>query len=189
MRGVYIAHKTIASLAAAKTVLLGTNSSSCVLEILEAHLTTGGQNTVEQITVGLSRVSALGSATGDSVDVQKAESGSPATLVTWVGDLTTEPTYTADPLDVEGVVNVVGIAQDRPADAGDHPPVPFDQRGEGQLGSLPTPLGEPPNQLPVRQADGHPRVEQGADAPQGRRVAPTRHASIPPVGQSSRPTR
>jgi len=108
MRGVYIAHKTIASLAAAKTVLLGTNSSSCVLEILEAHLTTGGQNTVEQITVGLSRVSALGSATGDSVDVQKAESGSPATLVTWVGDLTTEPTYTADPLDVEGVVNVAG---------------------------------------------------------------------------------
>ncbi len=53
MRGVYTVRVKITTLAAAKTVLLGTLPSGTIIEILEAYLTNASQNTVEQIDVGL----------------------------------------------------------------------------------------------------------------------------------------
>jgi hypothetical protein len=112
MRGVYTVRVQIASLATAKTVLLGTNANSCVLEILEAYITNGGQNTIEQLAAGLYRVSSLGSPTGTSItaaNVQKAETGSPNTVVTWLSNITaSEPTYDANPMHVEGFTNIAG---------------------------------------------------------------------------------
>jgi len=112
MRGVYIVRQAISSLAAAKTVLLGTSPSTCVLELLEAYLTQRGQQTGEQVGIGLFLVTTLGSPTGTSItasNVQKTEQGTSNTGVTWLGDLTAEPTtYNANPLSVEGVWNIAG---------------------------------------------------------------------------------
>ena len=111
MRGVYIVRYQIASLAGAKTVLLGTVPSSCVVEILEAYLTNANQGTLEQLSIGLSLVTVFGSAAGTSItaaNVQKTEAGTPNTVVTWLADLSVEPTYDANPLHVEGVINVGG---------------------------------------------------------------------------------
>jgi len=112
MRGVYTVRQQIASLSTAKTVLLGTVPSSCVVEILEAYLTNANQSTLEQLDIGLFLVTTLGTPTGTTIsagNVQKTEGGSPNTVVTWLGDLTGEPTaYDANPLHVEGVINVGG---------------------------------------------------------------------------------
>lgn len=112
MRGVYTVRHQIASLATAKTVLLGTNPAGTLIEVLEAYLTNTNQSMLEQINVGLFLVSTIGTPAGTSVsatDVQKTEQGSANTVVTWLSDLTTEPgAYDANPLHVEGVINVAG---------------------------------------------------------------------------------
>ena len=57
---------------------------------------------------------------------------------------------------LEGVPGVVLVAQDGPAGAQDHRPVPLDQGREGQLGGLAAPRREALQQLPVRQPDPVP---------------------------------
>lgn len=112
MRGVYTVRAQIAALAAAKTVLLGTLPSGTLVELLEAYLTNASQGTAEQLDIGLFLVTTLGTTVGTSItagNVQKTESGSPNTLLTWTADLTTEPTtYNANPYHVEGVINLAG---------------------------------------------------------------------------------
>lgn len=113
MLGVYTVRYQIASLAAAKTVLLGTAQSSKVIEILEAYLTGVGALTLENLDIGLFRVTSLSpTPTGTSItagNVQKSETGSANTGVTWLADIATnEPTYDANPLHVEGVPNISG---------------------------------------------------------------------------------
>ena len=112
MRGVYVVRHQIASLSTAKTVLLGTNPAGTLIEILEAYVTNVNQSMLEQLNMGLFLVTTLGSPTGTSkaaTDVQKTEQGSGNTVLTWLADLTAEPTaFDANPLHVEGVINVAG---------------------------------------------------------------------------------
>jgi hypothetical protein len=112
MRGVYTVRQQISSLSIAKTVLLGEVPSGTIIEILEAYLTNANQNTAEQLDVGLFLVTTLGSAAGTSItasNVQKTEPGSANTVLTWLSDLTTEPTtYNANPLHVDAVINLAG---------------------------------------------------------------------------------
>lgn len=121
MRGVYTVRQQIASLSIAKTVLLGTLPTGTIVEILEAYLTNANQSTIEQLDIGLFVVTTLGSAAGTSItagNVQKSESGSGNTVVTWLSDLTTEPTtYNNNPLHVEGVINVAGYKFDASPEA------------------------------------------------------------------------
>ena len=113
MRGVYTAHIEIASLAAAKTVLLMELPATNCVEILSAQVTNANVNTAEQHTCGLFRVTTKGAPAGAAVNIQKKESGSAATIVTWLGDLTTEPTtYDAAPLEKGGVNNIGGYYYD-----------------------------------------------------------------------------
>jgi|SRR6266568_8187827 len=112
MKGVFTVRQQISSLSTAKTVLLGTNPTGTIIEIIEAYLTNASQSTLEQLDIGLFIVTTLGSPTGTSItaaNVQKSEAGSADTVLTWTSDLTAEPTtYNANPLHVEGVINVAG---------------------------------------------------------------------------------
>lgn len=109
MYGVYVAEIEISSLSAAKTVLLGEAPNNMCVEILEAHLTNANVNTQEQLLAGLFLVTTKGSPAGSSVNVQKTEKGSPNTGLTWLGNLTTEPTtYDSAPFAKEGVSDLQG---------------------------------------------------------------------------------
>lgn len=110
MRGVYTAKVDISSVSAAKTLLLGTNASTTVIEILRASVTNADQETLEQMRISLTRVNVLGSPVGATTPViNKTEAGSAATGLTWYGNLSTEPTsYVTDDLDSEGVANLGG---------------------------------------------------------------------------------
>lgn len=112
MKGVYTVRQQISSLSIAKTVLLGTLPAGTLIELLEAYLTNANQSTIEQLDIGIFLVTTLGSAAGSSItaaNVQKTEPGSPNTVLTWLSDLTVEPTtYNANPYHVDAIVNVAG---------------------------------------------------------------------------------
>lgn len=114
MRGVYTAHVAIAaSTLAAKTLLYGTNGSSSIIEILSAQVTDANQTTVEQLNIGISRVTTAGSPAGGAVDINKSEASSATTGVTWLSNLTSEPTtYAADYIDHQGSTNMGGYFYD-----------------------------------------------------------------------------
>ena len=61
---------------------------------------------------------------------------------------------------LEGILRLVFVSQDRPAQAQHHRPVPLDERGEGVLGRLSATGREPFEQLPVRHRAGHALVEE-----------------------------
>ncbi len=108
MRGIYVAKIDIAALSAAKSLLYGDLPSSCAVEILSVNVTNLDNNTAEQHIIQLQRVSAKGSPAGTAVTPIKSEVGSAASAVTWLGDLSGEPTTYSDILDMQGVNNLVG---------------------------------------------------------------------------------
>jgi len=112
MRGVYVVSTQIATLSIAKTVLLGTCPTGTLIEILEAYLTNSNQNMLEQLQIGLFKVTTLGTTVGTAItagNVLKTEEGSGDTLVTWKSNLTTEPTaFNANAMHIEGVINAAG---------------------------------------------------------------------------------
>lgn len=113
MRGVYTVQIEIASVSTAKTLLYGTNDANTVLEILGASVTDEDQSTAEQLRFGLFRVTTAGSPAGASADINKTENGSSSSIVTWLSNLTAEPTtYATDRLDQQGVLNVGGYYYD-----------------------------------------------------------------------------
>ena len=57
------------------------------------------------------------------------------------------------------------VAEHAPADAEDHRPVPLHQRLEGQLGAVLVPVGEPRQQLRVRQPGEGAQVPQPMNLP------------------------
>lgn len=111
MRGVYTVRTNI-SLSTAKTVLLGTLPAGTLIELLEVKLTNSDQKTHEQMHVGIFPVTTLGSPVGTSItagNVQPTEPGAGNTSVTWLANLSAEPsTYNSNPYDSEGVPNEVG---------------------------------------------------------------------------------
>jgi hypothetical protein len=78
---------------------------------------------------------------------------------------------------LERVVSVVGIAEDRSANAEYHWSVPLDQGSEGELGAFAAPLLEPLQQLTVGQAADGAQVEERAEMPESRGVLTARHRS------------
>jgi hypothetical protein len=76
---------------------------------------------------------------------------------------------------LEGVVRLVGVVEDAPADAEDHRAVTLDERGEGELGRLAVASGEAVEELRVGQSGHRADVEQGADLADDGVVAGRRH--------------
>jgi hypothetical protein len=113
MRGVYSVQAEISSLAAAKSLLVGTNASSKVLELIDAWITNADVVTPEGMTGAISRITSLGSPTGTSIaaaNVAKMEPGSADTIVTWLSNITaSEPTYSSVHAHYEGFLNVAGF--------------------------------------------------------------------------------
>ena len=72
---------------------------------------------------------------------------------------------------LESVVSIIGIAEDRSADAEYHRSVPLDQAVR-RAGAFAAPLVEPLQQLTVAQAADRPHVEERADMPEGSTVRP-----------------
>ena len=78
---------------------------------------------------------------------------------------------------LESVVSIVGIVEDRAADAEHHRSVPLDQGREGELGAFSVPLLEPLQQLAVGQSADRSHIEERADIPEGSTVLTARHRS------------
>lgn len=113
MRGVYIAYIDISSISTDKTLMLLQSPSSAVVEILSAHVTNLDLETSEQLSIGLFRVTTLGSPTGTSITPEKSEAGSDAADATVTGNLTGEPTsYATNPIDKQGANNLSGYHYD-----------------------------------------------------------------------------
>ncbi len=121
MRGVYTAEATIAGLSTAKTILLLQAPATAVLEILSMKFSNADVEVSEQLSVGVYRVTTLGTPTGTSVTPEKHESGDAASAATCLVNLTVEPTaYSAVAIDHEGVSNLAGyryepIPEERPS--------------------------------------------------------------------------
>ena len=78
---------------------------------------------------------------------------------------------------LEGILSIVGVAQDPPADAQDHRSVPPHQRFEGPG----IPLGEETlEELRVGEPRDHPVGEQAVDLSQGRAQCLDGHVSESP---------
>lgn len=113
MRGVYTAYIDISSISTNKTLMLIQAPSTAVVEILSAHATNLDIETSEQLSIGLYRVSTVGSPSGTSVTPEKHEAGDAAAAATVTGNLTVEPTaYATNPIDKQGVNNLAGYHYD-----------------------------------------------------------------------------
>ena len=113
MRGVYTAEIEIASLAAAKTVLLLEVPADQVVEILSASIANMDRDTAEQLEAGVFTVATKGTPAGTSVTPEKHETGDAASSVTALGDLTTEPSAcNAKAVDRQVFNNLAGYRYD-----------------------------------------------------------------------------
>lgn len=113
MRGVYTAYIDITGISSAKTLMLLTAPATAVLEIIGIHVTNLDVETSEQLSIGLHKVTTLGSPTGTSVTPEKHETGDAAAAATVTGNLSAEPTlYATNPIDKQGVNNLAGYHYD-----------------------------------------------------------------------------
>jgi hypothetical protein len=112
MIGVYTAEIEIASLSAAKTVMLLELPADIVVEILSAHITNMDNDSNEQLEAGLFEVTTIGSPTGTAVTPEPHE-GVLAAGTTATGDLSAEPTaYNGKGYDRQGFSNLAGYRYD-----------------------------------------------------------------------------
>src|SRR5215213_9739855 len=81
---------------------------------------------------------------------------------------------------LEGILDIIRIAEIIPADAEDHRPVPLDQGCEGQLGRLGVLGREPFEELTVGELPDGPQVEQGSELPPDGPVRSDRNEFTPP---------
>ncbi|GEM_PF-7101393 len=113
MRGVYTAEIEIASVSAAKTLLLLEAPADGVLEILSANVTNMNNDSNEQLEAGLFEVTTKGTPAGTSVTPTKHEPGDQASSATATGDLTAEPSaYDTKAIDRQGFSNLAGYRYD-----------------------------------------------------------------------------
>lgn len=113
MRGVYTAYIDITGISSAKTLMLIQAPSTAVVEILSVHVTNLDLETGEQLSVGLFRVTTIGSPTGTSITSEKHENGDASASSTLNGNLTVEPTlYSSNPIDKQGASNLAGYHYD-----------------------------------------------------------------------------
>jgi hypothetical protein len=113
MRGVYTAYIDISGISSAKTLMLIQSPSTAVVEIIGIHVTNLDVETSEQLSIGLFKVSTLGSPSGTSVTPEKHETGDAAAAATLTGNLSVEPTaYATNPIDKQGVNNLAGYHYD-----------------------------------------------------------------------------
>lgn len=113
MRGVYTAYIDISGISSAKTLMLIQSPSTAVVEIIGIHVTNLDVETSEQLSIGLFKVSTLGSPSGTSVTPEKHETGDATAAATLTGNLSVEPTaYATNPIDKQGVNNLAGYHYD-----------------------------------------------------------------------------
>lgn len=113
MRGVYTAYIDITGISTAKTLMLIQSPSTAVVEIIGIHVTNLDVETSEQLSIGLFRVTTLGSPSGTAITAEKHEPGDAAATATETGNLTVEPTaYSSNPIDKQGVNNLAGYHYD-----------------------------------------------------------------------------
>ena len=83
---------------------------------------------------------------------------------------------------LEGILGVVGVAQDVAADIEDHRPMPCHQRLECRLGGLAAPSEESIQELGVGEVPGHPDMGECVEPRSAVRHAPIVPPSLrPPV--------
>jgi hypothetical protein len=80
---------------------------------------------------------------------------------------------------LEGILNIIRIAECAAADAQDHRPVPLYKGCEGQLGRFASLGREPFEELTVRQLADGPQVEEGSELPPDGPVRSDRHEFTP----------
>jgi hypothetical protein len=80
---------------------------------------------------------------------------------------------------LQGVLGVVRVAEDLPADAQDHRPVPLHQGREGRLVGVVSPGHESLDELPVGDVADHAELEEGMEPIEG--VGSRRSADHSPV--------
>lgn len=113
MRGVYTAYIDITGISTNKTLMLIQSPSTAVVEIIGIHVTNLDVETSEQLSIGLFKVSTLGSPSGTSVTPEKHETGDATAAATLTGNLSVEPTaYATNPIDKQGVNNLAGYHYD-----------------------------------------------------------------------------
>ena len=113
MKGVYTAQYRIAALAAAKTLMYLTSTSSKVVEVLSSSLTNESNETNEQIVCCIQRITTLGTPTATIVTPAPQESGDQAATITVKANVTAlEPTYGASGqgADIVGMVGGEGAS-------------------------------------------------------------------------------
>jgi hypothetical protein len=113
MRGVYSVQSEVTGLNSARSLLVGTNHSAKVLELMDAWITNADVVTPEGMIGAISRITTLGTPTGTAIaagSVAKLEPGSADTVVTWLANITAaEPTYSSVHARYEGFLNVAGF--------------------------------------------------------------------------------
>ena len=82
---------------------------------------------------------------------------------------------------LEGVLGVVRIVQDAPADAQHHRPVPRHQRAEVRFAGLIAARHEPFQQLGVGQPADRPDPEQRLEMPEQLARSPASHTAVTPL--------
>lgn len=113
MRGVYTARIDIASLSAAKTVLLLESPVGACFEILSANITNRSKDSNEMLEGGLFFVTTEGTPSGTAVTPEKHELGDQASGISVLGNLSAEPTsYNTEPIDKQGFSNLAGYRYD-----------------------------------------------------------------------------
>lgn len=109
MRGVYTSEIKLSGWASNKPVLLITNASTKVIEIISAHIGDVGSNvTNQQLEACLARVTTLGSPVGTGVTPNPEESGDAAAAATVTGGLTTDVTTKGVNCDHQGFASLAG---------------------------------------------------------------------------------
>lgn len=109
MRGVYEASIHIAGLNALKTLLLAEVPAAKCVEVLSASVTDASNTTNQQLECGFYLITSLGTPAGTAVTPWKNEQGDQASGLTWLGNLTTEPTtYSSTGFGIMGFASLAG---------------------------------------------------------------------------------
>lgn len=119
MRGTYTASYQITGVNASKTLLYITAPSTAVVELFSAKVTNANIAAIENLDIGIAKITTLGTPTATTLTPKPTEGGSNASGSTVKGNVTgSEPTYEVDGssiaqfVDRQGFNNQVGYFYD-----------------------------------------------------------------------------
>lgn len=97
------------SASAGKSLMTLLAPADLVVKVLKIHVGADGNDTNQQMSIELTKITTYGSAAGTSVTPSKFDRGDAASTVTVLSDLGTEPdTYEGVAIDAAGVASLTG---------------------------------------------------------------------------------